>query len=76
MTYLFIFYCEFSDAYLCVGNMTMPLANHQMRALELGWEMIQYVQRFLVERGYDVNLRIGINCGPIFGIVVIFKQCN
>jgi hypothetical protein len=46
--------------------MTVPLQDHQFNTMQLGWEMIQFVTR-LRTKGYDINLRIGINCGPVYG---------
>lgn len=60
-------YCEFSDAYLCVGNMTKPLPNHPEMAVLAGWHMLQYVKTLPAIADVKINLRIGISCGPVTG---------
>jgi hypothetical protein len=52
------------DAYLCVGNMSIPLNNAEEEAISAGLKMLEEVPR--VREG--LLLRIGIASGPLIGI--------
>eukprot|EP00026_Physarum_polycephalum_P000403 Phypoly_transcript_00404.p1 GENE.Phypoly_transcript_00404~~Phypoly_transcript_00404.p1 ORF type:complete len:1606 (+),score=264.32 Phypoly_transcript_00404:80-4897(+) len=61
------------DAYLCVANMSIPLEDHQNRALEAAYQMLDVVQR-IEKKG--LNLRVGIASGPLIAGVTGITKWN
>lgn len=54
-------------SYLAVCGMSVSRVDHANRIVEFAQEILQVVQRFNKERGTNVNLRIGVNSGPVVG---------
>ncbi len=53
------------DGYMAVGGLSIPLLDGDKRAIDCGMEMIAQVRRVSYERGFNLDLRIGINTGDL-----------
>ncbi|WP_181256770.1 adenylate/guanylate cyclase domain-containing protein [Merismopedia glauca] len=58
------------DSYLSVCGLSVPYLDHDKRAVDFALEMVAIVRRFDLERGFQLNVCIGIHSGDaIAGIV-------
>ncbi len=58
------------DSYLAICGLSKPYLDHDKRAIDFALEMLAIARRFKHERGFQFNVRIGIQCGDaIAGIV-------
>lgn len=58
------------DRYLAVCGLSAPYLDHDRRAVDCCIEMFGVIRRFNLERGFDLNLKVGIDSGDIaVGIV-------
>lgn len=62
------------DAYMVVSGMPQPCANHLDALVEMGLEMQQVMQRFREQGAFDLDLRIGINSGPVMAGIIGVKK--
>ncbi len=58
------------DAYLAAAGLPVPAADHAMRAAHMALDMIESLARFNERRGYGLQMRIGINSGPLVAGVI------
>lgn len=58
------------DAYMAVCGLPDPCMNHTERMMEMALRMLQIVREFSAERGIDLNLRIGVNAGPVVAGII------
>ncbi len=58
------------DAYMAVCGLPNPDERHGERVADVALEMIDAVARLNQTREYDLNLRIGINSGPVVAGVI------
>ncbi|CAN1211006.1 adenylate/guanylate cyclase domain-containing protein [Tumidithrix helvetica PCC 7403] len=58
------------DSYMAVCGLSVPYLDHDKRALDFALEMQAIVRRFSQERGYQLNISIGINSGDIVAGIV------
>jgi adenylate cyclase len=58
------------DAYLAAAGLPVPAADHAVRAAHLALDMIESLARFNERHGYKLQLRIGINSGPVVAGVI------
>jgi adenylate cyclase len=58
------------DAYLAAAGLPVPAADHAVRAAYLALDMIESLARFNERHGYKLQLRIGINSGPVVAGVI------
>ncbi len=48
--------------------MSIPLVDHQAKAVEAGWCMLKCVDELHKKLGISLSFRVGISCGPIIGL--------
>jgi adenylate cyclase len=53
------------DAYLAAVGLSDPLANHAIRASRMAMDLIEAVDRLNGHSRYKLNLRIGLDTGPV-----------
>jgi adenylate cyclase len=58
------------DAYMVVGGLPEPRPDHAAAAADLGLEMLAEFDRICTTRGLDLDLRIGIDSGPVIAGVI------
>jgi len=62
------------DAYMAVGGLPMPRVDHAEAIAEMALDMLGEITMFSLERGYDCDIRIGINTGPVIAGVIGTKK--
>ncbi|CAD5969418.1 putative adenylate cyclase [Planktothrix agardhii CCAP 1459/11A] len=62
------------DAYMVVGGIPIPKPNHAQAIAEMALEMQQIIQKFRSHDNQLLNLRIGINTGPVVAGVIGLKK--
>jgi adenylate cyclase len=58
------------DAYMAVAGLPIPTADHATRAAHMALDMLEAMDRFNARRGYTLQVRIGINSGPVVAGIV------
>jgi class 3 adenylate cyclase len=58
------------DAYMVVGGLPTPRHDHAEAIAEMALDMLDEVARFHDETGEPLNMRIGINSGPVVAGVI------
>jgi len=58
------------DSYMAVCGLSVPYLDHDKRAIDFGLEMQAIVRRFSQERGFHLNISLGINSGDIVAGIV------
>lgn len=58
------------DSYLAVCGLSVPYLDHDKRAIDFALEMLSILRRFNHERGFQLNIRIGINSGDVVAGIV------
>lgn len=58
------------DAYMLVGGMPTPSADHVHAVAEMAIEMQETISRMNAEDGSDIKIRIGIHTGPVVAGVI------
>lgn len=53
------------DCYYCVAGCPEPCEDHAKRTVEMGLEMIVAIAQFDLDRGQEVNMRVGIHTGKV-----------
>ena len=62
------------DAYMVVGGLPIPRPDHAEAIAEMALDMQSEITKFHLRRGYDCNIRIGINSGPVIAGVIGTKK--
>ncbi|MBD1919627.1 PAS domain S-box protein [Microcoleus sp. FACHB-831] len=62
------------DAYMVVGGLPMPMENHPAAIAEMALDMQDIMAQFREETGKSLNIRIGINTGPVVAGVIGMKK--
>jgi adenylate cyclase len=62
------------DAYMVVGGLPMPMANHAEAIAQMALDMQIVIQQFCQETGKSFNIRIGINTGPVIAGIIGTKK--
>ncbi|MEK6637775.1 MAG: adenylate/guanylate cyclase domain-containing protein [Pseudomonadota bacterium] len=64
------------DAYMAISGLTQTTAgaNHVENAAEFAFAIQRSVQRFIINSGYPINVRIGIHVGPVVAGVIGVKR--
>jgi class 3 adenylate cyclase len=62
------------DAYMVVGGLPTPRADHVSSVAEMALDMQQEIARFNAETGERFSIRIGINTGPVVAGVIGIKK--
>jgi class 3 adenylate cyclase len=58
------------DSYMAVCGLSFPYLDHDKRAIDFAIEMQAIVRRFSQERGFKLNISLGINSGDIVAGIV------
>ncbi|MBW4679971.1 MAG: response regulator [Microcoleus vaginatus WJT46-NPBG5] len=58
------------DAYMVVGGLPVPSANHAIAIAEMALDMQQAIAQFNTQREQPFSIRIGINTGPVVAGVI------
>jgi class 3 adenylate cyclase len=58
------------DCYMLVGGVPEPRADHAQAVVQVGLAMLQTIQAFNREHGTELNIRIGVNSGPVVAGVI------
>ena len=62
------------DNYMVAGGLPLPCTNHAESIAEMALEMQQEIMKFRDECGKPLNIRIGINTGPVVAGVIGTKK--
>ncbi len=62
------------DAYMAVGGAPLPMNDHALAAVGMACEMIEETGRYSRETGTALNIRIGLNKGPVIAGVIGRKK--
>lgn len=62
------------DAYMVVGGLPVPQSNHAIAIAEMALDMQTSIAQFSEETGRILNIRIGINTGPVVAGVIGTKK--
>ncbi|MCG9885494.1 MAG: adenylate/guanylate cyclase domain-containing response regulator [Cyanobacteria bacterium] len=62
------------DAYMVVGGVPIPRADHAEAVMELAIAMRKTVRQFRQQTGHPLRIRIGINTGPVVAGVIGIKK--
>lgn len=62
------------DGYMVVAGVSNPIGNHADILMTLGIEMLKEMDRFNSDRGFDLDLRIGLNSGSAVAGVIGTKK--
>lgn len=62
------------DAYMVVGGLPMPRADHAEAIAEMALDMQGEITRFNLRHNQDCDIRIGINTGPVVAGVIGTKK--
>lgn len=62
------------DAYMVVGGLPIPRKDHAHAIAEMALDMKIQIDRFNREAGQNVQLRVGINTGPVIAGVIGIKK--
>ena len=58
------------DAYMVVGGLPTPRVDHAEAIAEMALDMLDAISQFRTQTGESLNMRIGINTGPVVAGVI------
>ena len=58
------------DAYMAVGGIPLPTADHAVRCARVALEMLATMRRFNVRHQFQWQLRIGLHTGPVVAGII------
>jgi class 3 adenylate cyclase len=58
------------DSYMAICGLSIPYLDHDKRAIGFGLELMSVIRRFNSERGYQLNIRVGVNSGDVVAGIV------
>ena len=58
------------DSYLTICGLSIPYLDHDKRAIDFALDMLGIIRRFNLERGFQLNMQIGINSGDVVAGIV------
>ena len=58
------------DSYMAICGLSVPYLDHDKRAIGFGLELQTALRRFNSERGFQLNLQVGINAGDVVAGIV------
>ena len=62
------------DAYMAVGGLPIPRPDHAELCADMALGMFQDLQEFNEQNGSELNMRVGINSGPVVAGVIVFTK--
>jgi adenylate cyclase len=58
------------DSYMAASGLPIPVADHTARAAHMALDILEEMERFNKHRDYKLQVRIGINTGPVVAGVI------
>jgi class 3 adenylate cyclase len=58
------------DAYMVVGGAPEPMEDHAVKVVRIGLAMLEETERYAIECGLPLRLRVGVNSGPLVAGVI------
>jgi class 3 adenylate cyclase len=58
------------DSYLTICGLSVPYLDYDKRAIDYALDLLVIMRRFNLERGFQLNLQIGINSGDVVAGIV------
>jgi len=58
------------DAYMVVGGVPLPLADHALRCARMAFEMLAAIHRFNLRHQFQWQIRIGLHTGPVVAGII------
>ena len=58
------------DAYMAAAGLPLPVNDHAARAAHMALDMLDALARFNERTGFNLQIRIGINSGPVVAGVI------
>lgn len=58
------------DNYLAACGLSVPYLDHDKRAVDFALDMLGIVRRFNLERGFKLNLKVGVHSGDLVAAIV------
>ena len=58
------------DSYMAAAGLPVPMVDHTLRAAHMALDILEEMDRFNAERGYNLKVRIGINTGAVVAGVI------
>lgn len=58
------------DSYMAICGLSVPYLDHDKRAISFGLELQTALRRFNSERGFQLNLQMGIHAGDVVAGIV------
>ncbi|XP_065886493.1 adenylate cyclase type 9-like isoform X2 [Dysidea avara] len=62
------------DCYFCVSGCPQADPNHASNIVDMGLGIVSELQRYKRERGYDIDMRVGIHTGTVLSGVIGTKR--
>ena len=62
------------DAYMAVGGLPIPRSDHAHICADMALGMFEDLEAFNLNRGTALNIRIGLNSGPVVAGVIGFTK--
>lgn len=62
------------DSYMVAAGLPIPKLDHAQAIAEMAFEMLRAIEEFNAEENTNLNLRIGINSGPVVAGVIGTKK--
>ncbi len=58
------------DGYMAAAGIPDPTPDHAVRMANFALDLVSVIRTYSAESGYDLHLRIGINCGDVVAAIV------
>ena len=58
------------DSYMAAAGLPVPAADHAFRAAHMALDMIEEMERFNSQRGYELKIRVGVDSGAAVAGVI------
>lgn len=58
------------DSYMAVSGLDRATSNHAENTVHMAFGVIQEIKKFNLENKFDLDVRIGINSGPVIGGII------
>jgi len=62
------------DCYFCVSGCPQPDPNHASNIVDMGLDIVAELKRYKQERGFDIDMRVGIHTGTVLSGVIGTKR--
>jgi len=62
------------DCYFCVSGCPQADPNHATNIVDMGLDIVAELQRYKKEKGYDIDMRVGIHTGTVLSGVIGTKR--